>query len=138
MRCKVVDSYVPAAADAEVGAFRNDVYESLVLSSRSFEYCGSAVGGVVVHHDDVIFECGLLRESRTDCVGDGLRAVEHGYDDRCLEREVLLAVVGLGVLRCVYHSTNLVQVLCGSLFHFYLHLAVARIDVVELSLAALA
>ena len=33
----VVDSYVPATADAEVGALGYDMYEALVLSSSRFE-----------------------------------------------------------------------------------------------------
>ena len=93
---------------------------------------------MVVHYYYVILECSLLRESRSDSVGDGLGAVENRYNHRSLVREVLLAVVGLHILRRVYRSANLVEVLCRHLLHLYLHLAVARVDVVELALAALA
>ena len=93
---------------------------------------------MVVHYYYVILECSLLCKSRSDSVGDGLGAVENRYNHRSLVREVLLAVVGLHIFRRVYRSANLVEVLRCHLFHLYLHLAVARVDVVELALAALA
>ena len=62
----VVHSDVPASADAEVVPVGNDMYEPwlavalfLLLGVAGEQFCG-LVGGVVVHHDYVELELGLL------------------------------------------------------------------------------
>ena len=134
----VVDSYVPASANTEVGACRHDMNESFVFLGNVVEYLECAVGRVVVHNYYVVLESCLLAECRFYGVCHGFCTVVHGYDNRSLTAEVLLAEVGFSVVRSVYRCTNLLKVACGSLLHFHLHLTVTRVDIVKLSFAALA
>ena len=87
---------------------------------------------MVVDDDDIIFKGGLLLQGTADGVGNGLGAVEDGNDDRGLDRELLLAEVGRAVVGGVDLGTDGSQVGRGGLLHLHLHLAVARIDIVEL------
>ena len=126
----VVDGLVPAAADTEVGALGDDVDEPLVVDG--IKQLGGLVRGVVVHHDDIIFEVCLLREGRVDGIADGLLAVVDGDDDRCLDVELLFVEVRPTVVRGIDLCADLRQVGGGGMFHLYLHLAVAGVHVVEL------
>ena len=53
----VVDGHVPAAADAQIGALWGDDVEFVaVVLGQTEQDVGSAVSGVVIHHNDVILE----------------------------------------------------------------------------------
>ena len=93
---------------------------------------------MVVDHDDIIGEVGLLRQGALHGVGNGLLAVEHGNDDRGLTGEFLLVEVGLAVKVGIDDGSHLLEMGCAGTLHLNLHLAVARVDIVELLLAALA
>ena len=62
----VVDGHVPASPDAEVVSLRHYSYQSVVSALAVhffhylFEYDSRVVVGVVVHHDNIIFEIRLL------------------------------------------------------------------------------
>ena len=126
----VVDSLVPAAADAEVCALWDDMHEPLVVDG--LQQLRRPVSRVVVDHDDIVFEVGLLREGRVDGVADGLLAVVDGDDDGCLYVELLFVEVRTTVVRGVYLGADLRQMGRGSLLHLNLHLTVAWVHVVEL------
>ena len=51
---------VPASSDAEIGTFGDDMHKALVLGSDVAENLRGRVGGMIVHDDDVILECGFL------------------------------------------------------------------------------
>ena len=51
---------IPASSDAEIGTFGDDMYEALVIGSDIAENLRGRVGGMIVHDDDVILECGFL------------------------------------------------------------------------------
>ena len=131
-----VDSHIPAAADAQVGATGHYLYQAPVVY-RVEDFTG-AVGGMVVDHDDIIREVGLLGQGALHGVGNGLLAIEHGNDDRGLAGEVLLVEVGLAVEVGVDDGSHLLEMGCAGTLHLNLYLAVARIDIVELFLTALA
>ncbi len=135
-----VDGYIPAAADAEVGSLRHNLYQSFLASiSRDFiEYLASAVGRMVVDHDDVVLEIGLLAQRTLHGIGDGLLAVEHGNDDRSLVVEILFAEVGLAVEGGVDRGLPPCSRCCVQAFSISICTsAVARVHIVELLLAAL-
>ena len=90
---------------------------------------------MIVNDDHVIREGGLLREGALDGVADGLRTVIDGDDDRGLHVEVLFAEVDAEGARRVEACADLFQMAGADLLHLHLHLAVGRIDVVELLLA---
>ena len=92
---------------------------------------------MIVYHDDVKLEVGLLSQRTLHSISHRLFAVEDGDDDRCLVFKILLTEVGLAVEGGVYQGTHLAQILGACLFHLYLHLAVARVYIVKLLLAAL-
>ena len=92
---------------------------------------------MVVHHDDVELEACLLSQRTLHGISHGLFAVEDGDDDRCLVFKFLLTEVGLAVGGGIYQGAHLAQMLGACLFHLNLHLAVARVYIVKLLLAAL-
>ena len=126
----IVDSQVPAAADAQVGTLRDNVYQPFAVHLS--QDVSSAVSGMVVYDDDVIPECRLLRQGALYGIAYGLLAVEDGNDDRSLQRKVLLQEVYALVGRGVYQCLDGLQVLGDHLLHLYLHVAVGRVHVVEL------
>ena len=84
----MVDAKVPAAADAQVVAFRNQVEDTRV-GSVAVHQVGSAVGGMVVNDNQVEVEPGLLFQHRADGILDGADPVTYGDDDRGFDREPL-------------------------------------------------
>ena len=130
-----VDGFVPASAYSQVGSLRNNLYQ--VVSFKFIQYFAGAVGRMVVHHDDVELETCLLFQGTLHGISHGLFAVEDGDDDRSLVFKLLLTEVWLAVEGGVYQGAHLAQVLGACLFHLYLHLAVARVHIVKLLLAAL-
>lgn len=92
---------------------------------------------MVVYHDDVKLEVGLLSQRTLHGISHRLFTVEDGDDDRCLVFKILLTEVGLAVEGGVYQGAHLAQMLGACLFHLNLHLAVARVYIVKLLLAAL-
>ena len=56
----VVDSLVPAAADTQVCALGDDMHEALVMEAT--QQLGGVICGVVVDHDDIVFEARFLTE----------------------------------------------------------------------------
>ena len=96
-----------------------------------------SIGRVVVYHDDVKPEVGFLTQCRPYSVLDGTFAVAHRYDDRCLDFEVASVGVDIGQCRGIDISANQPQVVGRYLLHLYLHVAVARVDIIELLLATL-
>ena len=73
----VVDSHVPASANAEVEACGYNMDESFVGFGNIVEYFEGAVGRVVVYNYYVVLECSLLAECRFHGIGYGLGTVVH-------------------------------------------------------------
>jgi len=104
-----------------------------LYSSKKFR---GVVGGVVIHHNHVVFEVGELSECAVHGVDDCLFPVAHGNHDGCLDVEGLLAEVDVFIVFGVYEGADLLKVLRAHFFHFYLCLSVARVHVVELLFSA--
>ncbi len=130
----VVDGSVPASAYAQVCAFGHYVYQSWV--AYLFQNLGCAVGGVVVHNDNVELEVRHLSQCTLHGVLYGLLPVSHGYDDRRFHFKVLLVEVWRVIVRRVYACLDGFQMRRGSLFHLHLYLAVGGVHVVKLLLSA--
>ena len=62
------------------------------------EQFGGLVRRVVVDHDDVELEAGLLAERGVNGVADGLLTVVDGYDHRCFHVELLFVEVWAAVV----------------------------------------
>ena len=127
-----IDSHIPASSDTQVTALGNEVYQRLVLLGQFAEDIRRAVGRMVIHHDDVIFERCLLRQRTLHRITDGLGAVVDGDDHRGLHVELLFVEVYLAILRGVYQRLHLAQMGRTGLFHLYLHVAVGGIHIVKL------
>ena len=140
-----IDGYIPAAADAEIVSLRHNLYEAsclLVVSgfhlvSDFIKNLASAVGRMIVDHDDVELEIGFLAQRTFHGIRDGLLSVENRNDHRSLVEEFLFAEIRLAIKTGIDESPHLVEVLCASLLHLYLYLSVARVHIVELLLATL-
>ena len=110
--------------------------EALVVFEFVDGFC-CAVGRQVVDNNEVEFEISLLCQNRLDGVADSADAVAHGDDYRCFVFEI--ALVEFDFLEFRFEvSAHVFEVLSASLFHFDLHAAVARVNVVENLFAALA
>ena len=92
---------------------------------------------MIVDHDDVELEIGFLAQRTFHGIRDGLLSVENWNDHRSLVEEFLFAEIRLAIKTGIDEGSHLVEVLCASLLHLYLHLSVARVHIVELFLAAL-
>ena len=140
-----IDGYIPAATDAEIVSHRHNLYETsrlLVVSgfhlaSDFIKNLASAVGRMIVDHDDVELEIGFLAQRTLHGIRDGLLSVENRDDHRSLVEEFLFAEIRLAIKTGIDEGSHLVEMLRASLFHLYLHLSVARVHIVELLLAAL-
>ena len=106
------------------------MHKSLVVDG--LQQLGGFIRGVVVDHDDIIFEVRLLREGRVDGIADGLFAVVDGNHHRSLHIKLLLVEVRPTIIRRIDLGTDLLQMGCGGILHLYLHLAIAGIHIVEL------
>ena len=130
----VVDGRVPAAAYTQVGTFGHDVHQPRIVVL--LEQFGGAVGGVVVHHYHIEVEGSLLREGRVDRILDGAHTVVDRYHYRGFTVEMLLLIVGSHIVGSRHKGTEGTQMFRHGLLHLHLHLAVARVHIVELLLAA--
>ena len=129
----VVDGGVPASADAQVVAFGDEVYQSVVAARQVIQYLGGAVGRVVVDHDDVVVKPCLLGQSRPHGVGNGATAVVDGDDHGGFDIEVLLVQVYRLVAMGVYYRAHSFEMTGGCILHLYLAVAVARVYIVKLA-----
>ena len=93
---------------------------------------------MIIYNNYVELEIGLLAHRTKHCVCDGLLSVENWDDDGCLIFKVLFIKIRLTIVTGINQGTQFTKMLGTSLFHFYLHLSVTRIYIVELLLAALA
>ena len=92
---------------------------------------------MIIYDDDIEIEIGLLMHRTKHSVCDGLLSIENRDDDRCLIFKVLLIKIRLTIVTGINQSAQFAKMLGTSLFHFYLHLPVTRIHIVELLLTAL-
>ena len=93
---------------------------------------------MIIYNYDVELEIGLLAHCTKHCVCYGFLSVENRDDDRSLILKVLLFKIRLTIVTGINQSAQFAKMLGTSLFHFYLHLPVTRIHIVELLLTALA
>ena len=125
---------IPAAANAQVGALGTDEHHA-GIGCKLGQCLGRAVGGVVVDHQHVVGKVGLLCEHAAHSVGNGAYTVANGNDNAGLHGVVGVVVRQVVELVGSQPGTYGLEVVGGGTFHFLLHLAVARVDVVELLLA---
>ena len=131
----ILHCHVPASAYSEVVLLRNDVDKSLILDvGKQF---GSAVSGVIIYHYDIVREIRLLSEHAVDGICDSLHAIEDRDNDSGFHVKVLLLEVRFEEVGSIYRGFDGFQMRCCGAFHLYLHLSIARIDIVKLLLAAL-
>ena len=91
---------------------------------------------MVVDNDDIELECCLLCQRGDDSVADSLLTVVDRYDNRSLDRELLLMEIRRYIVVGIYQSSNGCEMRCRGTLHLHLDLAVAWVDIVELPLAA--
>ena len=103
-----------------------------------FQESRSVVGGVVVHNYDVESEFRLLCQCAVHGVANRLLTVSDRYYHRCLACELLLVEVRSLISGGVDECSHLLEMRRDGFFHLHLHLTVARVDIVELLLAACA
>ena len=131
-----MQGHVPVAADGVPALVLGDVDEFRVIGEL-LDHIDRSVVGVVVHHDDVVLEAGLLAERRFDGVADGAHAVLARDDDGSLILEAVVVEFDVLELRFQIAADGL-QVCGAGLLHLDLDGTVLRIHVVEDLLAALA
>ena len=129
---RTVNSHIPASANTQVAALRNDVYQRLILLGQLTENIRRSVGRMVIHHDDVIFERGLLRQSTLHRITNRLGTIVDRNDHRSLHVKFLFVEVYLAIQGGVYQRLYFTQMRRTGLFHLYLHLAVRRIHIIKL------
>ena len=129
----VVDTHVPATADAEVVALGDDV-DYTGIAGEFLDSLGCAVGRVIVDDDEVEGEVGLLAEDTADGVADGADTVADGDNYRSLILEVALVEFDCIELGRQVAADSL-EVIGACSFHLDLYAAVLGIDVAEDSLA---
>ena len=129
LRC--VDRFVPAAADAEIVAGRNDVDQPIIFRGEVAESVGRTVGRVIVDDDDVEWKIGLLFKRAVYRIANGLHAIADGDDHAAFNGERRI-VVGRTRGRRRQPGLDALEVGCRDLFHFNLIAAVSRIDVTEM------
>jgi len=81
------DRLVPASADVQIKARRDEMDHPGILSRHSREERCGAVGGMIVHDDDVEGKIGLLRQGARDGSGHRPPPVAHGNNDAGLCRK---------------------------------------------------
>lgn len=147
----VVDGFVPVAADSMVGGVLCDIDEfggsgvglacGLVDTEELADDVLRAVGGVVVHDEDVerVGGCYLLREGARDGIADGASAVLAGDNDAGSNGVSVRILDFYGMeVGGGDESVDGAQMLGYGLLHLYLHGAVAWVHIVEEFLAGLA
>ena len=131
------DGQIPASTYSKVFACRLEQEETWTISYFLHDFTGT-IGRMIIYDNDVELEIGLLAHCTKHCVCDGLLSIENWDDDGCLIFKVLLIKIRLTIVTGINQSAQFAKMLGTSLFHFYLHLPVTRIHIVELLLTALA
>ena len=106
--------------------------------SNSLHDFTCTISRMIIYNYDVELEISLLAHCTKHSVCDGLLSIENWDDDRCLIFKVLLIKIRLTIVTGINQSAQFAKMLGTNLFHFYLHLPVTRIHIVELLLTALA
>ena len=89
---------------------------------------------MVIHHDDIILERGLLRQGALYSILDGLGTIEDGNDNGSLDVELLLVEVNLLILSGIHQCTHFTQMGRTCLLHLDLYFTIGRIYVIKLFL----
>ena len=137
----VMSRQVPVATDTHVIVVGDDVNQARVVILG--DGLASAVGREVVHHHEVELEGSLLLQHTVDGIADGADAVAHRNHHRSLDLKVALVKldvpeVGFPVDLGSQVATYLLEMLGAGGFHLNLPATIARVDIVENLLAALA
>ena len=132
----VVYPHIPAAADAEVGTFGDDMDDAFVIL-EFIDGLRSAVCGMVVDDDKIIFKVCLLHQYRFDGVTDGTDTVAYRNNDGGLIFEVTGRELNLLELRCQI-PPDFFQMFGTCLLHLNLAVTVFGVYIVENLFAALA
>ena len=148
--CIIVDSKIPAAADAQVVSCRYKVDQSLVLDF--FQKLRCSVCGMIVHDYDIERKIAFLAQGALYCVSYGSDAVEdgdyHGRRNLPANRYFVISTNRFFViptdrrewrdLHILEHRRqprpDTLKILRAYPLHLYLHLTVLRVHIVELFL----
>ena len=127
---------VPAAADAQIGALGHEMHDAGIAFAQFFKNIRCAVGGMIVHHDDIKLKGRLLAQCALHGVADGTGAVADGYYHGrfcgivgAVVREVVELIGGKP-------RADGFEVVRAYAFHFELHFSLRGIYVVELLFTA--
>ena len=133
---RMVQGGVPVASDGVIALVLRDIHELRVIDELLDDINGS-VSGVVVNHDHVIFESGLLIQRGSQSVAYRAHPVLARDDDRGLIFKGIIRELDMLEFRFQI-ATDILKMLCTSLFHLNLDSTVLRIHIVEEFLAGLA
>ncbi len=134
----VVESQAPASTNAQVLPLRDDVHHPLVFLSQFLDDFSRSVSREIIHHHHVEVELGVLRQRAPDGILNRLGPIANGDDDGGLSLKVVTVhrhihyALGVDVGACDF------QVACTHQFAFFLHLAIAWVNIVKLLLPTLA
>ena len=79
---------------------------------------------MVIHHNHIEGEAGLLFHCTLHGIGNGLFAVENRNNQRSLVGELLFLEVGFQIIVCIHDGTDSLQMVGGGFLHLNLHLTV--------------
>ena len=92
---------------------------------------------MIIYHDNIKLEAGLLTECALHCVSYRLFTVEYRNNDRSLVFKLLLIKIRLSIVIGINQGSHLFEMMGASLLHLYLYLPVARVHIVELLFSTL-
>ena len=87
---------------------------------------------MVVYDNNIKGKLGFLVQSTVYSIKNGLFAIVYGYNNRCFNLEILFVEVWVSVIVGVDTRSDFLQMDGGCMLHFYLHLTIGWVDIVEL------
>ena len=127
---------IPASADTQIHT-RGLQQHHAVVCQCLHGFCRT-IGGVIVHHNDIICKVCLLLQRTLYRIDNGTHPIAHRNDNTGFNR-ISFIVIGqvIDFIRC-QPSPDATQVFRTGAFVFQLHFAIGRIHIIELLFAAFA
>ena len=132
---RMVYCRVPAAANAQVVALRDDVDETFVASKLIDSFCRTVCTSII-YHNKIEGERCLLLQHATDGIANGALAIADGNHHRSLHGKLALAEIHLVILIPMQVGIQGSQMTGAGALHFHLTGTIARVNIVELLLTA--
>ena len=130
----IPDGIIPAATDTQIHARRLQQHHTVI--PQGLHCFGRTIGGMIIHHDDIIGKVCLLLQCTFHGIDNGTHTVAHRNDDTCFYRISFCIVRQIINFFGSQPSPDAAQVFGAGAFVFQLHFAICRIDIIELLLAA--